>query len=59
MIVKTLALLATVAAASFVVKRMTQNPQPKPVRVKPHPHADGRIRQLRQDPKTGEYYAKD
>ncbi len=59
MLAKTLTILAGVAAAGFVMKRFIDAREHKPARVKPDPHGDGLIRKLRQDPKTGEYYAED
>ncbi len=59
MLAKTLALLATAAIAGFAVKAMADAFNAKPVRVKRHPHSDGRVRKLRQDPDTGEYYPVD
>ncbi len=59
MIVKTLTLIAAVALTGFAVKRMMDNQQAKPVRVKPNRRDDGRIKRLRQDPKTGQYYPED
>ena len=59
MILKTLTMLAAAAVAGVAMKRMMDARQAKPARVKPHRRDDGRIRKLRQDPKTGEYYAED
>jgi len=59
MIAKTLTVLAAVGAAGFVMKRFMELREQQAVRVKPHRRDDGRIRKLRQDPKTGEYYAVD
>ena len=59
MLAKTLALMATAAIAGFAMKLVADTLNAKPVRVKRHPHSDGRIRKLRQDPHTGEYYPVD
>lgn len=59
MLAKTLTVMAAVAAAGIVMKRFMELRKQQTVRVKPHPRDDGRIRKLRQDPKTGEYYAAD
>ncbi len=59
MLAKTLTVLVAVAAAGFAMKRIMELREQQAVRVKPHRRDDGRIRKLRQDPKTGEYYAED
>ena len=59
MLAKTITVLAAVAAAGFAMKRLMELREQQAVRVKPHRRDDGRIRKLRQDPKTGEYYAED
>ena len=59
MLAKTIALLATAALAGFAAKRFAEALKAQAVRVKPHSHNDGRIRRLRQDPETGEYYPVD
>lgn len=59
MLAKTLTVMAAVAAAGIVMKRFMELREQQTVRVKPHRRDDGRIRKLRQDPKTGEYYAVD
>ncbi len=59
MLAKTLTLMAVAAAAGIVMKRFIDLRQQQAVRVKPHRRDDGRVRRLRQDPKTGEYYVAD
>ena len=59
MLAKTIALLAATAIAGFAAKTITEALNAKPVRVKRHPHSDGRVRRLRKDPETGEYYPAD
>ncbi len=59
MLAKTIALLATAALAGFAIKAIAEARNAKPVRVKRHPHSDGRVRRLRKDPETGEYYPVD
>ena len=59
MLVKTLTLIAAVAAAGFAMKQMAERRQARPARVKPQNRSHGRIRRLRQDPKTGHYYPED
>ncbi|MEM7428009.1 MAG: hypothetical protein AAF441_18095 [Pseudomonadota bacterium] len=59
MLAKTLALLAATAIAGFATKIVADRLNARPVRVKRHPHSDGRVRKLRQDPETGEYYPVD
>ena len=59
MLAKTIALLAATAIAGLAAKVLAEALNAKPVRVKRHPHSDGRVRRLRKDPETGEYYPVD
>ncbi len=57
--IKTLAIIAAAATAGIVVSKLVQQRKPRPVRVKSPYHDGGKIRKLRQDPGTGEYYAEE